>query len=147
MTFRKHFAISPSTFHEPIFFKALSECFSLHRLKVQATWVTSSWVITYHTPYTKRNSGWLLFSAVCHKWALHRQIQRVFILSTVDKHLASFPEGTIASGAPMSIPVLLVFNICSRLLIKGTHMFSLADTAPQKPFSQLTCSPTGSAHA
>ena len=31
--------------------------------------------------------------------------------------MATFSEGAIASGAPMSIPVLLVLNICSRLLI------------------------------
>lgn len=41
----------------------------------------------------------------------------LFILSPVGRHLATFSEGVIASGAPMSIPVLLVLNICSHLLI------------------------------
>lgn len=41
----------------------------------------------------------------------------LFILSTVGRHLATFSVGAIASGAPMIISVLLVLNICSRLLI------------------------------
>lgn len=52
--FRKHFAINPSTFHEPSFIKEVSECFGLHRVAVQGTWVISSKTepshYIHHTP-------------------------------------------------------------------------------------------------
>lgn len=80
----KHFAIDPSTFPEPISCKAVSEHCRLQRAEVQAARVSSSKTEPLHpTRHTQRRWVRLFLSAVWHRWGLHSQIQRVFILSIV----------------------------------------------------------------